>query len=239
MTKAEAIEQVLKENGGSASWPHIYNTIEQYYPAAKASKEWKAGIRGVLYRDLRQGKRFKKISLGVFALLNYQDDAVVQEIKKDAIRMHSFVEGQLLEIGNHEGYETFCADPSAQFRPGVPLHELCTLSTIPKFTYPELCKYVSRIDVLYFSKNGYPFPQRAFEVVDSISTLHGAFERLFKLQEFQTELFIVIPEAHRTKVVEKLSHEPFVQLKDRISIKTYEEVAQKHQSLHEYMQYAF
>lgn len=53
MTKVEAIEQVMKDNGGTASLGVIYKNICKYYPAAKQSKDWEAGLRGVLYREIK------------------------------------------------------------------------------------------------------------------------------------------------------------------------------------------
>lgn len=72
MTKAEAIKRVLEDNGGVANWPIIYNQIEKYYPEIKKSKDWKNGIRGVLYRDI--GKGFKKIDNGIYSLLDYNEE---------------------------------------------------------------------------------------------------------------------------------------------------------------------
>ncbi len=60
MTKVEAIKQVLVDNNGIAVWSIIYNQLENYYPEIKRRKEWKAGVRGVLYRDL--GKNFKRFN---------------------------------------------------------------------------------------------------------------------------------------------------------------------------------
>ena len=61
MTKVEAIKKVLEDNGGIATWEIIYNEIERYYPMAKASMEWQAGIRGVLYREIKNQRNFKKV----------------------------------------------------------------------------------------------------------------------------------------------------------------------------------
>lgn len=61
MTKVEAIAKVMEDNGGTASLDIIYRNICKYYPDAKSSKEWEAGIRGVLYREIRNNRRFKKI----------------------------------------------------------------------------------------------------------------------------------------------------------------------------------
>jgi DNA-directed RNA polymerase delta subunit len=68
MTKVEAIRKLMEDRGGSVTWQTIYNNIEQYYPAAKSSQEWQAGIRGVLYREIKNGRNFKKIGFGIFAL---------------------------------------------------------------------------------------------------------------------------------------------------------------------------
>jgi len=61
MTKVEAIKNLIEDNGGVASWQYIYDNIEKYYPAAKASEEWQAGIRGVLYREIKNNKTFTRI----------------------------------------------------------------------------------------------------------------------------------------------------------------------------------
>ncbi|PIU43392.1 MAG: hypothetical protein COS97_01290, partial [Candidatus Nealsonbacteria bacterium CG07_land_8_20_14_0_80_40_10] len=60
LTKVQAIKKVIKDNGGTATWDIIYNNIDKYYPAAKEMKEWQAGIRGVLYREIKNNQNFKK-----------------------------------------------------------------------------------------------------------------------------------------------------------------------------------
>ena len=77
MTKVEAIKKVLEDNGGIATWEIIYNEIEKYYPEAKKSKEWSAGIRGVLYREIKNNKNFKKIDDGTFSLFDYDENKLV------------------------------------------------------------------------------------------------------------------------------------------------------------------
>lgn len=75
MTKVEAIKKVLEDNNGVAVWSVIYNQLEKYYPEIKRQKDWKAGVRGVLYRDI--GKNFKMLDEGVVALLNFDDNKLV------------------------------------------------------------------------------------------------------------------------------------------------------------------
>lgn len=77
MTKIEAIKEVMRANDGLANWRIIYNEIERYYKGIKKSAEWKAGIRGVLYREISNDKNFKKIDSGLFALKEYDESLLI------------------------------------------------------------------------------------------------------------------------------------------------------------------
>lgn len=81
MTKVEAISCVMNDNGGVTTLEIIYSEIEKYYPEAKRSKDWQAGIRGVLYRDL--GKRFKRIDTSTYALINYDERLLLPKEYQD------------------------------------------------------------------------------------------------------------------------------------------------------------
>jgi hypothetical protein len=70
MTKVEAIVRVMQENGGQATLQEIYQNAVRYYKGVKASDEWQAGLRGVLYREIRNGKTFRKVGPATFALID-------------------------------------------------------------------------------------------------------------------------------------------------------------------------
>ena len=146
MTKVEAIEKVMKDNGGAASLDIIYNNICKYYPTAKNSKEWEAGIRGVLYREIRNNRRFKKIGLSIYAISNYKEEQRPKQ--NDKIRMHSYIEGICLELGNFNGYLTYTADPSATYRDNLRLCDFATIHDMPDFSYDGIINEAKRIDVI-------------------------------------------------------------------------------------------
>lgn len=77
MTKVEAIRALMNEYHGVVTWEILYNEIERYYPNAKRSSDWKAGLRGVLYREL--GKRFKRIDKSVYALIDYNEQNLIAD----------------------------------------------------------------------------------------------------------------------------------------------------------------
>ncbi|WP_270961134.1 hypothetical protein [Campylobacter upsaliensis] len=212
MTKAEAIESVLRENDGSANLNVIYDKIQKFYPKAKESKEWEAGIRGVLYRELRKGSRFKKIGLSIYALKDYEENPLPK--LSDKVKMHSFMQGICLELGNVRSYLTYTADPSKLYRDNVYLRDIANLKNLPNFTYKEIINETRRIDVLWFNNAKCTFPQCAFEIVDSVSTLNNAFNRCLQLKAFVTKFYIVALQIHRKKFEQNLELEIYRDKKD-------------------------
>lgn len=226
ITKVEAIRKVLEANGGAATWDIIYSNIEKYYPAAKEMKEWQAGIRGVLYREIKNHRSFKKIGLGIFALKEYMEEKVEPIPVKDILRMHSYIEGIYLELGNFEHFETYTPDPTAPFKDNISLGNLRTITSLPSFTYDEILSTAKRIDVLWFNREGYQFPKRAFEVVDSIGTLGEALHRTYQLAEFNLDFYIIGSERDRNKFEDKVSKEPYGRIINRYKYKSYEETVE-------------
>lgn len=228
MTKVEAIQKVMEDNGGTASLELIYENICKYYPAAKDSDKWDAGIRGVLYREIRNKRRFKKIGLSIYALEDYEEEA--KPTVKDSVRMHSYIEGICIELGNFNGFDTFTADPSAFYRDKLQLKNIITLPELPPFSYSQILHEAKRIDVVWFNRKGLAFPQKVFEVVDSINTLNGAFNRSLQLQNFRTEFFIVAPEKHRDKFTQTIELEIYQESKDRFTFVNYDDIQNLYES---------
>ena len=221
-TKIDAIKKLLQDHDGVASWQVIYDTIERYYPEAKRSDDWKAGIRGVLYRDMDNNPNtvFKKLGIGIFALKEYEETPLAT-IKKDEQRMHAHMEGVCIELGNLDEYHTFTADKAAQFN-GVSLEDIVTLSQIPKFTYDHIVTEAKKIDVIFFDKKDKPFPQKAYEVVDSIGTMENAISRLYQLEPFRTKFYILAPPKFKTKYDKVMGREPYASHHARYDFIPYE-----------------
>lgn len=228
MTKVDAIEKVMLDNGGSASLQVIYDNIEKYYPSAKIPKEWAAGIRGVLYRELTNGTRFKKIGLSIYAVVDYQEEA--RPTSEDKVRMHSFIEGICLELGNFNDYLTYTADPSAIYRDNLHLSDFASLQILPSFSYREIVHEAKNIDVIWLNKKGHSFPKKVFEVVDSIGTLNGAFNRSIQLRNFMTDFYIVAPEKHHDKYLQTIDLEIYQAQKERFKFINYDDMIELYES---------
>jgi len=230
MTKVEAIRKLMEDNGGVAAWRYIYDNIEKYYPQAKSAKAWQQALRGTLYREINKGKNFKSIGLKhkepVFALIEYEHEKQLNEIKQDPVRMHSYIEGIMVELGNCENFDTYCADPSAMFQKDIPISQIATIARadFPQFTDPKNNEIAKRIDVIWFNKIGYKFPQKVIEVVDSISTLSEALSRMYQLKNCNVRKgFLVLhPQKDRPRVESMLEREPYSSWKEEISLKNYD-----------------
>lgn len=222
MTKTEAIAKVMEDNGGVASLSLIYDNITKYYPTAKDSKEWEAGLRGVLYREIRNGRRFKKVGLSIYSLADYIESPKPKT--SDSVRMHSFIEGICLELGNYNGFKTYTADPFSLYRDNLSLGNFATLRDMPLFTYDKIIDDVKRIDVVWFNNKGLAFPKKVFEVVDSVGTLNGAFNRSLQLNNFITEFYIIAPEKHHEKYLQTIDLEVYQPQKNRFSFINYDDL---------------
>jgi len=229
MTKVEAIQKVMEDNNGTATWEIIYNNIEKYYPDIKQSRTWKDGIRGVLYREIRQNKRFKKIGLSIYALKDYQEEQ--KPVKTDKVRMHSYIEGICLELGNLENFATYTADPSVLYRDNLKLSNFATMQDIPDFSYSEIIQHAKKMDVIWFNTKGLIFPQKVFEIVDSIGTLNHALNRCLQLKNFRTKFFIVAPQQHQKKFEQTIKLEAYKENKDRFEFINYEKMTELYETL--------
>jgi hypothetical protein len=228
MRKIDAIAKVMEDNGGVASLNMIYNNITKYYPTANKSESWQDGIRGVLYREIKNNRMFKKIGIGIYALTDYDEET--RPAHSDSPRMHSYMEGICIELGSIENYETFTADPSASFRDNIYLRDIASIHILPPFTYSSVLNDVKRIDVMWFSKGKYPYPKKVFEIVDSISTLNSAFNRTLRLKDFQTKFYIVAPEKHHEKFCQTLDLEVYESYKERFSFINYDDMNNLYES---------
>lgn len=228
MTKVEAIRKVLEDNNGVASWKVIYSQIEKYYPDIKRSIIWKPGIRGVLYREIKNNRNFKKIGLGIFALIDYKETSL-ERIKENSTKMHSYIEGICIELGNIEKYETYTADPSAKFN-DLALSDIVSVKIIPYFTYEQILNEVKRIDVIWFNKGRFMFPKSAYEIIDSIGTMENAFSRTFQISDFRTNFFIIGKKEFEKKFKNIILKKPYNSIEKRYKFIDYDKIIKLYKS---------
>jgi len=230
LTKVKALIKLLEDFGGMATWDQIYSNIEKYYPEAKKGEKWKEGLRGVLYREIKKGKYFKRIGLGIFALKDFKEEPPPKE--KEVEKMHSFIQGICIEIGKNKGFLTYSPDRSKIFKRPIKIGDITDLKEVPEFTYKSVINIVRYIDVIWFTKDEIrKFPVKAFEVVHSLGTLNEAINRMMELIYFRTDFVLIAPQKYREKIKRKLNLRIYQDFRERLNLLDYNEILNYYEAL--------
>ncbi len=219
----------MVENGGVASIQCLYRNASKF--KEMPTGDWQKTLRGVLYREVNRG-RFKKIGLGVYALSNYKNDASAysyvlqnknaEEYLRTAKDYHSTAEGMLIELGNYFDYVTYTSDLNKTFD-GKRLEDLCQITEIPEFTYPELKNTVAKSDVIWFGKSRLLFPKVIFEVESTTNFINSMF-KMYQLIHFDANFVLVASENRENIFLDRLRKEPFVKAKHKFSFRSFKAV---------------
>jgi len=231
ITYSEAIERVMIDNGYFAPLKLLYRDIWRYKDRSSIiGKTPNYTIQERVQRD----KRFVRIGLGVYALVEYLDRlprSIEPRNKIEIIdRKHAEVQGMLLEIGNFkkEVEDTYTNDKKWVFQ-NKTLGSLATLDIVPSFTYEKIIKEsVNFADVIWFNDRGFPY--KIFEVEHS-TDFRDAFVKFMELQDFITEFYCVSLEDRRGKFDREKSKNAFKTIGDRLKFLTYDEVKNDYQNI--------
>ena len=225
MNYPDAIERVMRDNGGYAPLPLLYRDVWKHKDRRKVKgKDPNATIR----RWAQTDPRFVRIGLGVYALRSFQEAGalpVAPPAHPPGERRHAAIEGMLIEIGNTrpEVANTYTPDRKAVFQ-NKELGSIATLEKTPAFTYPKVIKVVGRVDVLWFNQRvegGYPI--RAYEV-EHAGNFYPALARLSMLLDFRTELYC-IADSKRQGQYERVAAMPaYREVAKVCQFRTYEDV---------------
>lgn len=239
----DAIATVIKNNNGIATTRQILDQISNFRPLTGKTPE------ATILSELGRSRRFAKVGVGVWALFedrnnfseanntSFQKDLNIiseqininnKEIVSSTERLHAKIQGMLLEIGNVNGFQTYTPNKNATFN-NKPLKNLSTLENIPNFTYERIIRAVRYIDVLWFTKDKYPFPVFAWEVENSTNFRDGLI-KFTELNFFKTHFYFLAPENKIGKFQEEISRPIFNDIKKSCDFYSMERVKQSYQS---------
>jgi hypothetical protein len=225
----DLIELIMSRNNGIASINYLYQQAANYKQLP--SGDWQKTLRGVLYREVHRG-RFKKIGLGVYALSSYEDETAaysyalknrpIGEYMKDIKDYHSTIEGMLIEIGNFFEYLTYTSDLNKSFD-GKKLRELCAVTNVPEFTYPELRALISKSDTIWFSKSRLLFPKYIYEV-ESTTDFTNSMLKMYQLLHFDAKFILVASEEREKIFQDRINKEPFTREANKFWFRSFKNV---------------
>ena len=143
---------------------------------------------------------------------------------------HSYYQGLLVQLGNLKKYQTFvpAQDKNKVFLGKQKLCELTNLSSIYPFTYSNIIRKASTIDVIWFNERN--MPNSIYEVEHS-TDIKNSLIKYVELQDFRTEMFIVADNARKRQFMEILELNAFVPIKKNVRFMSYEDVSDYHANI--------
>ena len=146
-----------------------------------------------------------------------------EEEPSPALDDHWDAIAMLAQVGKLLGYDVYIADPareSSMF--GVKLGELADLQEMPHFTLDRYLETIGYVDVIWFQEE---FPAYCFEVEHSTNVTQGLL-RLYQIRRFtDARFFIIAPAKVEQRFRSEVEKDPFHQIKDRYTFKSYDELS--------------
>jgi hypothetical protein len=231
-TQADAVVEVMEQNGGYATLGHLYQKVLNVPGVTWKSRTPFASMRRIVQLD----PRIFRIQPGLWALETHRDTLpfIVQEDTPKKAREefnHSYFQGLLVEIGNFRRLATYVPpqDKNHDFLGGR-LDDVTTIKALLPFSYDEILRNAKTVDVIWFNDRKMP---SAFLEVEHSTDIYNSLRKFFELQDFHAEFAIVAPEARKAEFETKRNAAAYKPIAKRVRFWGYEEVARMHGNLAE------
>lgn len=223
MNQREAVVEAMRANGGYATLGWLYGKALEI-----PGVEWrtKTPFKSI-NRIVQDRKYFFRIRPGLWALLEARDRLPADLGKKPKPESeHTYYQGLLVELGNLKKHQTFVPrqDRNRPFL-GRPLGGLATVHDIYPFTYPEIVRRASAVDVVWF--NNRKFPSEFIEV-ENTTDMNGALLKFALFDAFNCTFRVVASAARKGEFQAKLAHPSFASVAARTKFTSYDLVAEMH-----------
>lgn len=226
MKQYEAVIKVMESKGGYATLGSLNQEVLKIKECAWKTKTPFASIRRIV-----QDKRFFfKIRPGLWALNDYKEKLPPEILPAKNLPKsgqeeynHTYYQGQLVEIGNLKGYQTFIPNQDKnKLYLGKKLCDMTTMSNIYRFGYDHILQRAKTVDVTWFNERN--MPANFFEV-DHSTPIQNSLLKFMELRDFYTFFFVVADSVRKNEFDTKLSsYSTFTPIRNRTGFISYEEV---------------
>jgi len=227
MKQHEAVIIALEKLGGQATLANLYRETMKVEGCEWKAKNPFANIR----RIVQERPEIFKVRPGLWALRSYQKKlGLVENADKDKSQVeqnHSYYQGILLSIGNLRGYQTFSPNQDKnRLFVNKSLKDIRILQDIPPFSYSEIVKRCSTVDVIWF--NSRLMPNSLFEVEHS-TDFQNSLIKFSDLQDFYTRMIIVTDDNRKREFMQKIQSSVFTEISKRIDFLGYESLVKQYE----------
>ncbi|MDR0901228.1 MAG: hypothetical protein LBM92_00465 [Opitutaceae bacterium] len=227
-TQADQVIEAMRRNGGYATFGQL-NTLVNF-------SQWETKTpQATVRRIVQKNNAFFKIQPGLWALQEYKKTVLdkfqlkTRNERKDEMFTHSYYQGLLIEIGNMKQLAT-CVPPQDKNHLFLekPLAELVSLGKIYDFTYPELLRRATTVDVIWFNER--KLPNSFFEVEHS-TDIQNSLVKFFELQDYSAKFKIVADESREKQFSDLLQKSIFRPIKERVFFLGYKRLVALHEKM--------
>ncbi len=245
MKQNEAVITTLEKLGGVATLGQLNQEVFKITECIWKTKTPFASIRRIVQLD----KNIYKIKPGLYGLLKFkkllESKGIIQEteVNKDSEEIiefnHSYYQGLILTIGNLKGFKTFVPnqDKNRTFL-NSKLADVKTLNMIPQFSYSNLVKRSSTIDVIWFNER--EMPHSFFEIEHS-TDIQNSLLKFNDLQDFYSRMIIVADLKRKDDYLNKIKYSSFndINKNNRVTFLDYESLSKQYESIIEHQKFEF
>lgn len=245
MTQAQAVIETISKLGGVATLNQINQSIFDISGCVWNTKTPFASIR----RIVRHTNGIYRIKPGLYALEDFraklEQKGIVEQTEHNAeseevkLFNHSYYQGLLLEIGRMRHYETFVPDQDKKkLFVTTPLADLRTINALPSYSYPNIVKRSSTIDVIWLNERHMP---DSFFEIEHTTDIQNSLLKYNDLQDFYVRMVIVAEEKRRVEFESKINYSAFSNLKknNRVNFLSYDSLDKQYEIESQKQKYDF
>lgn len=235
MKQHEAVALALERLGGEATLGELYRATMEIPDCHWGTKTPFASIR----RIVQTHPAFVRVRPGLWALKQSRQERGLPPVQDEALATpeqiaenHSFYQGLLLKLGSLGGYDTFAPhqDRNRLFV-RQPIGVLRTLSDLPPFTYPEIVKKASTVDVIWFVRRSQDVRMPAsFIEVEHTTDFVNSLVKFCEFQDFSAAMVIVAARERRREFEAALDRTAFEPISKRVEFVPYDVLAREYEA---------
>ncbi|WP_288919435.1 hypothetical protein [uncultured Prevotella sp.] len=227
-TQTQQVIDVLHKCGGYSTLGNLYHLVD--------TSSWGTDTPyNSIRRIVQQSDEIFKIRPGLWALEECRDEVLrkfdidSKESAKESIFTHGYYQGLIILIGKMKHFSTYvpAQDQNRKFL-DKPLVDICSSIVLPDFSYHNLTKRASTVDVIWFNER--KMPDSFFEV-EHTTDIQNSVAKFCDLRDFYSRFYIVAPKSRKEQFLKVMDRSAFKEMKDRIKFSSYETIKREYEML--------
>ena len=227
-TQTQQVIDTLRKCGGYATLGKLYHLVDTSSWGTKTPNE---SIR----RIVQQSDEIFKIQPGLWALEECRNtvlnkfDILSPKSQNIETFTHGYYQGLIINIGNMKHFSTYvpAQDQNRKFL-DKPLVDICSSIVLPDFSYHNLTKRASTVDVIWFNER--KMPDSFFEV-EHTTDIQNSVAKFCDLRDFYSQFYIVAPKSRKEQFLKVMDRSAFKEMKGRIKFRSYETICKQYEAM--------